>query len=423
MSVRRVRPGIAAGRLRAPPSKSYTHRAVLAAHFVGHRYRIEDPLVADDTLATLRAVRALGTAGTRRRGRWELAPGAVPKLQRVIDCGESGTTLRFLLPAAARLSSPVRFALGPGLRRRPLAHGLAALRAAGARVTGDGRPPKFLDVRGPIHPLHGTVDASESSQFLSGLLYALPGLPSSSVLSRVGSIVSEPYLEATVRMLAAHGVTVHRHGRRFEVPAPQEFSGARFRVPGDASSAAYHWAAAAATGGSVTVEGISAEWPQADLAILTALANAGVEVRRRARSVTVSGRPQRPLRADLDGSPDLLPLLGVLAATTVGTSRLRGAAHAGAKESNRRRETAKLARAMGAHVSTGPAVVAITGTDRPSSFSYDGAGDHRMVMSAAVGALVGKSASRIGSAETVRKSYPEFWSDFHQLTGAAEGGR
>jgi 3-phosphoshikimate 1-carboxyvinyltransferase len=420
MTERRVRPGVANGRLGAPPSKSYTHRAVMAAHYAGRTYRLENPLVADDTLATLRAVSALGTRCHRGRNAWELRPDSDGTTKTTIDCGESGTTLRFLLPAAACLDRPVRFAMGPGLRRRPLGHGLTVLRTAGARIRRASQSSGLLEIRGPIRPFDTELDTSESSQFLSGLLFAAPGLTGPSVLRRRGPIVSEPYVEATLRVLALHRIRVDRRGRRFGVPAPQRFQGARFRVPGDASSAAYLWVAAAISGGSVTVEGVSESWPQADLALLPVLERAGVRVERHLHSVTVAGRPERPLRANLDDAPDLLPLLGALASATPGRSVLRGATHATGKESDRRYETARLSRSMGAQVVVGSTCLSITGRARPTSFSYDGAPDHRMVMSAAVGALAADGPSRIRSTESVAKSYPGFWADLDRLTGGGE---
>jgi 3-phosphoshikimate 1-carboxyvinyltransferase len=168
----------------------------------------------------------------------------------------------------------------------------------------------------------------------------------------------------------------------------------------------------------VSVRGIAPEWPQADLAILSALETMGSSVVRSAGGVTVSGRATGPVRVDLDDAPDLLPLLGVLGATTPGRTVLRGASHADGKESDRRRETARLARAMGAKVTVSARQLSVEGRGRPRHFDYGGAADHRMVMSAAVGAIAGDGPSRIGSAECVAKSFPAFWSVFEGLTNS-----
>lgn len=420
-----VHPGIVFGRLTAPPSKSYTHRAVLVAHYASRPYRVENPLECEDTWATLRGVGVLGTRSEQRAGDWELRPGdAAPKAgRRRIECGESGTTLRFLLPAAARLSAPVAFGAAAPLRRRPVREGLAVLRQAGVEVRTRPTASSLVEVHGPMSPVRGALDTSESSQFLSGLLLALPGLSGRSELRRTGRMVSEPYVDATLRTLQLHGIEVQRTGRRFVVPAPQEYRGDRIRIPGDASSAAYLWAAAAITGGTVEVEGMDGDWPQADLAILAWLETMGAIVARGPESVRVSGRTTVPLRANLDDSPDLLPLLGVLAAATPGRTVLTGGVHARKKESDRRGETARLVRAMGARIAVTDNGMRVEGRLHPRRFDYGGAADHRMVMSAAVGALAATGPSRIGSADSVAKSFPGFWDALARLGVSVEKRR
>jgi 3-phosphoshikimate 1-carboxyvinyltransferase len=423
MTVRVVRPGVASGRAAAPPSKSYTHRAVLLGHYSGRRFTIIDPLDSDDTWATLRGVAEIGTAVRRQKDTWVLSPGAEHSSgrTRTIRCHESGTTLRFLLPAAARLPVRVRFEAGRRLRRRPVLPLLSVLRAAGVRTTPFARGPGLVQVRGPMEPVQGRLDGSASSQFLSGLLLALPTLSGPSAIRVTGSPVSRPYVDATLEVLRRHGITIHENGRRINVGAPQTYIGTSFRVPGDASSAAYLWAAGAVTGGTVAIERVAdPTWPQADLAILPLLGQMGATVNLRRRSTCVAGPLVRPIDADLTAAPDLLPLLGVLAATVPGVSRIRGASHARGKESNRRTETARLARAMGATVSLTAGMLKIEGRARPQSFSYGGAADHRMVMSAGVGALTADAPCRIGSAETVGKSFPGFWTALAGLTGRQE---
>ncbi|MFI5414405.1 MAG: 3-phosphoshikimate 1-carboxyvinyltransferase [Candidatus Lutacidiplasmatales archaeon] len=425
MTTRIVRPGIVFGRLVAPPSKSYTHRAVLAAHFGSRPYRVENPLDCQDTVATLRGVGVLGTHSERREGVWELdrSDGRPQPRRRRIGCGESGTTLRFLLPAAARLAVPVTFAAAPSLRRRPVDGVLEVLRQAGVQVRRRPRATDWISVQGPMTPVRAPLDASESSQFLSGLLLALPGLSGPSELRCTGRMVSEPYVDATLRVLELHGIEVQRSGRRFRVPAPQAYRGDRIRVPGDASSAAYLWAAAAITGGTVDVEGMDEDWPQADLAILPWLESMGAIVARGPDSVRVSGRTTLPLRANVDDAPDLLPLLGVLAASTPGRSILSGGIHARRKESDRRAETVRLVRAMGARITVTSQAMRIEGRLHPRGFAYGGAADHRMVMSAAVGALAATGPSQIGSADAVTKSFPGFWDAMARLGVALEKRR
>jgi 3-phosphoshikimate 1-carboxyvinyltransferase len=407
-----VRPGRATGRVPAPPSKSYTHRAIVAGHLAHRRYQIVHPLDSDDTRATARAVGLLGTPVRRFRDHWSLRPLARSRTRRAvsIDCGESGTTLRFVTAVAARQELPVTFHGQGRLPIRPMATLWSALKTLGAsyrpRSVGAGLP---VTIRGPLHGGRVVLDASESSQFASALLLVLPVLREDSTLVLRGALVSQPYLEATLAVLTAHGVRLTRSGRRFEIPGGQRYRGTRFHVPGDASSAAYLWVAAAISGGEVRVDGVPIDWPQADLAVLDLLRHVGAEVHRDRRGATVRAGPLRPFRIDLTQAPDLYPLAGVLAAAIPGTSQLSGAAHVVTKESDRRAGTAHLVRQLGARVRRTSSGLIIDGRPPLRAFRLEGEHDHRLVMSAAVAALAARGSCTIGDGLAVRKSFPEFW--------------
>ena len=421
MSSVRIRPGPVYGRVRAPPSKSYTHRALVVGHLARRPFRVIRPLDSDDTRATAAALHQLGTSVHRGPEAWRLSPSSGrPGSDPVrVQCHESGTTLRFA-SVLAGLQSRTTLISGEGrLSARPIDELLGALGALGAscrHVRGRGLP---IEVRGPIHGGRISLDASESSQFASALLLALPTLDESSVLELTGTIVSRPYLDATLAVLAHHRIGVVRQGRRFRISGRQHFRGTRFVVPGDASSAAYLWAAAAVGGGRVRVDGVGGSWPQADLAALGLLEAAGAQVHRWSSGAEVSAGRPKPFSVDLTDAPDLYSLAGVLAATTTGESRIVGAEHVVLKESNRRAGTARLARRLGAKVRETSKGLTIRGTSRPKALNLPHLSDHRLVMSAAVGALASSGPSTIGERQAVRKSYPGFWSAFR---GLSEGG-
>lgn len=419
MTTVRILPGAVRGTALAPPSKSYTHRALIAAHLAARRYLVLHPLDADDTRATARALRRLGSRVRWGRTRWEVRPVAAESRARAtIQCGESGTTLRFVAALAASSARPVRLVGRGRLPSRPMAELVQALRELGARCRfagGAGRLP--LDVEGPIHGGAVRLDASRSSQFASALLLTLPSVPGDSVLRLTGAIVSEPYLDATLAVVRRHGVRIDRRGRTFVIPGSQRYHGDRFDVPGDASSAAYLWAAAAVTGGEVRVRGIPSNWPQADLAVLDLLERAGANVERVRDGATVRGRARRGFALDLTGAPDLYPLAAVVAATVPARSRLRGAPHVVHKESDRRAGAVRLARALGAEVEANRREVRIQGTRTPSAVEITDLDDHRLVMSAAVGALAGGGPSDVGDARAVAKSFPGFWVGLAALGG------
>ncbi|HTT15763.1 MAG TPA: 3-phosphoshikimate 1-carboxyvinyltransferase [Thermoplasmata archaeon] len=411
MSEVRVRPSTVEGRLRAPGSKSYTHRFLIAAHFASRSSRLRRPLVSDDTLRTVAALRRLGSRVSVAPGAWTVVPGVGRAgTSATLDCRESGTTLRLVSAAAAVQPRRFRFVGRGRLPVRPMRPLFDALVDLGATVRRS-HPEAALpfELRGPIHGGSVALDVGQSSQFTSALLLALPTVLPDSRIRRVGRPVSEPYVRATIEVLRRRRIAVQEDRGGFRIPGGQTYEAGRDEVPGDASSAAYLWAAAAISGGRVTVDGVPPDWPQADLAVLDLLERYGAEVARRGSTVRVEGRARRPFRCELSDAPDLYPLAGVLAAAAPGRSELRGAEHVALKESDRRSETARLARAMGARVRASPAGLSIEGRRDPRPLGVTDLSDHRLVMSAAVGALAATGTSSIGDARAVAKSFPGFF--------------
>jgi 3-phosphoshikimate 1-carboxyvinyltransferase len=420
MTVRTIRPGLARGRLRAPPSKSYTHRALVAAYLADRRCEVVRPLESEDTRATRDGLRVLGAKIHRSRNGWIVTRGRSTSFpsRRTVHCGESGTTLRLLSAVAALGSNRVAFEGAPQLATRPMNDLFDALRTLGVEVHAPSRRRSLpCTIRGPLGPGSVTIRGNISSQFTSALLMVLPTAHGTSRLRIQGTAVSQPYVEATCAVLRDRSIRIRRSPDGFIIPGNQKYRAGRILVPGDASSAAYLWSAGAATGGTVTVEGVSLDLPQADLAILRILSKMGARVARSAGDIRVSGPLSRPIVVDLTDSPDLFPLVAALAALIPGRrSQLLGAPHLEFKESNRRTESIRLARALGAEVSENSSRVAIVGADTPRSLELPSLRDHRLVMSAAVAALVGPRVSRVGVAEAVSKSFPGFWVALNSLT-------
>ena len=418
-----LRPGPISGSIRAPPSKSYTHRALVVGHLAHRPFRVRQPLDSDDTRATAVALGRLGTPVVRTEKMWEVRPGSLASSPRAvrIQCRESGTTLRLACALSALTERTVLITSADRLSERPIDELLRALMKLGgeARHVRGLRTP--IAIRGPIRGGHVSLDVSRSSQFASALLLTLPTLDDDSVLELTGTIVSRPYIDATLAILRHHGIHLERKGRRFYIPGRQRPQGSGFTVPGDASSAAYLWVAAALSGGQVSVTGLPQKWPQADFAVLELLRLAGATVVRRTDGATVSpGRP-RPFRVDLTDAPDLYPLAGVIAATIPAASYIFGAGHAVHKESDRKTATGRLARCLGAKVKVSSVGLRILGTSRPKAINLPALTDHRLVMSAAAGALAAGERSRVGEREAVRKSFPEFWSALATLSGGSSG--
>jgi 3-phosphoshikimate 1-carboxyvinyltransferase len=412
-----VRPGPLFGSILAPPSKSYTHRELIASYLAAAPSLLLRPLDCDDTRRTLVALQRLGAQVRIGVDRWRVSPPAdrpKPKGKVVVQCGRSGTTLRFLAGLAGVLDREVELRGDAQLARRPLGPLLDYLESAGAEVR-RARPGRSLPItiRGPVRRTGGAIDATESSQFASALLLALPVRPARSQVSLRGRPVSAPYLAATVDVLRRRGVRWRRRGATFRIDGPARIQGGTVSIPGDASSAAYLWAAGAISGGVVEVRGVPTDRPQADLRILPTLAAMGSSVIEGREGITLWGRPERAIRTDLTEAPDLLPLVGVIAAGARSPSLLTGARQAALKETDRRRTTLALVRQLGASASDGRAGLRIVphGSLRPIRRTLPD--DHRLVMSAAVAAL--RAGGVVRPAEAVEKSYPDFWRDLRAL--------
>ncbi len=422
--IRIVRPARARGTIRPPGSKSYTHRALVIAAIGRTVLRIRNPLDSDDTRTTAHGIRRLGASVTRTADTWTVRPAARPLDRRTtIRCGESGTSLRLLTGLASLQERPVRFVGEGRLPLRPMESLFRALEGLGARIRRE-RPDRSLPftIRGPIQSGIARISAEDSSQPVSSLLIALSALDRPSTVTIVGSVVSAPYIGATTAFLKELGYGVIGSERCYRLRGRVRAAPRSIDIPTDASSAAYLWAAAAISGGSVAVEGLEARYPQADLELLRALRRMGASVARRDSTIRVSGPLRRGVRADLTDSPDLFPLLGVLAtAAPGGPSTLEGTPHLRHKESDRRKETIDLVRAFGARARSANGQLVISPPGEMSPISRQDATDHRLVMSAAVGALAAAAPSRIGDARAVAKSYPRFWSDLARVLPLTRG--
>ncbi|HEV2165582.1 MAG TPA: 3-phosphoshikimate 1-carboxyvinyltransferase [Thermoplasmata archaeon] len=412
------------GCVTAPPSKSYTHRELVASYFADGRSELVRPLRSSDTSATRRGLTRLGARVWSAGDSWFVEPPSLVASGRrrrtSIDCGESGTSLRFLTAVAATRSYPVRLFGGPRLSRRPIGGLLRFLEAAGAEVRRPRKPRTLpITVLGPVHALRGALDASESSQYLSALLLAFPSIAGVTRISAVGAEVSAPYVAATRDVLARRGVEWDVSGRESRIQGPRPPRARRVTIPGDASSAAYLWAGAAATGGEVRVTGVPRRRPQADLAILGILKRMGARVELHPDGATVRGKGLKGVAWELTDQPDLLPLVGALAALARGSTRILGAAHAAFKESDRRKTTASLVRAIGGRVRLLPRRIDITPGAGVRPLLLPSIRDHRVIMSAAIAALGASGPSTLGDARAVEKSFPGFWSELRALGGSA----
>ncbi len=404
------------GELAAPRSKAYTHRALITSLLTRGETRIETPLRCDDTANTLQAIRGLGAQVTIHGDEMTVTgQGALSKPQGTIDCGESGATLRFLTAVSAAFPHTVTLTGGTGLSSRPMLPLVRALESLGANVRLEANPKFQIDVQGPLRGGKAIIPGDVSSQFISGLLLAAP-LAEKDVRIRVnGRTESRPYVDMTLEVMKKHGVDVEEPSSEFIVPAPQQYHPTTHMVPGDFSSASFLLAAAATAGDKITLSGLDESSGEPDAVILDVLSKIGARVEKSGHSVQLEKGTIESFEFDARDHPDLVPVLAILACSAKGPSVIRGVARLRYKETNRLETVPEELRKMGANISFGPDRMIVEGPRKLVGQELSSHGDHRVAMACTIASLTADGTSLIQGAETVSKSYPNFFEDLSSL--------
>jgi 3-phosphoshikimate 1-carboxyvinyltransferase len=403
-----------------PGSKSITARALVLAALADGPSRLVRPLRARDTDLMAAGLRALGVGIAEDGDDWGVTPAPL-RGPAEIDAGLAGTVLRFLPPVAALATGPVRMDGDPRLRDRPNAGLIDGLRQLGVEVDDGGRGKAPFTVHGTGRVRGGAVevDASESSQVVSGLLLAAARFDDGIDLTLTGGVPSMPHVEMTVTTLREHGVEVTSRGHAWRV-APGPVRARDVVIEPDLSNAAPFLAAALVTGGRVTVR----DWPEVTTQpgaqldrILSAM---GAEVERTPVGLRVTGSgPIRPLVADLGEVGELTPVLAALCALADGPSRLTGIGHLRGHETDRLQALDEVLTAVGARVEQLPdGLVIEPGRRRPALL--DSYADHRMVHAAAVLGLAIEGV-QAGDPGAVAKTLPDFVERWNGLLGQSAG--
>lgn len=441
MTTVEVFPSRLAGEIRAIASKSAAHRALICAALSDAPCRVACPTTSQDIDATAACLRALGAGVTREQGAFLVTPvprtpegTLAPELRgATLDCGESGSTLRFMLPVCLALGADATLTGHGRLPQRPLSPLREELEAHGCVLSAPGEWP--LHTSGRLQAGTYAFAGDVSSQFTTGLLLALPLLGGPSAVRLTPPVESRPYIDMTLAALAQFGadVTEGPDGVSWEVAPSRLASPGTLEVEADWSNAAF-WLAAGALGADVALTGLDPASTQGDRAVCAILERFGARVTWDASGAVRAQAPDGALHAcDIDASdvPDLVPVLSVVAACAHGVTRVTGAARLRLKESDRLMSTSEMLCALGVTVVELPDGLEIYGCapspDDPgaclSGACVSSANDHRLAMSAAVAALRARGPVTIMGAQAVDKSYPAFFDDWRALGGRVEGGR
>ena len=406
------------GVVSAPPSKAYTHRMLIAASLSNGTSKIFNPLISDDTQATLEAVKALGATTELHENCWTIhGQESIKTPGHPIDCRESGSTLRFMIPVAALASGPSTFLFGASFEKRPVAPLLESLKELGVDSTVQGSGSSVLVCGGGIRGGKTSIRGDVSSQFISGLLFACPRAKEDTEITVTAPLESKGYVAMTLEVIVKHGLegAVNHDLSRLWIPSNQVYSPCDHTVPGDFSSAAFLLAAAAVTSSKVRVKNLDYQTAQGDRAILGILHDMSAAVNVEDDSVDFNGGQLAAVDIDATDIPDLVPVCAVLACYAEGTSEIYNAKRLRYKESDRLDSICTELKKMGADIVAKEDGLTINGSSALHGATIDPHNDHRIAMACAVAALGARGKTKIQNVECINKSYPQFFDDLRVL--------
>ena len=413
---RTIIPGARTGRVRIPASKSQAHRLLICAALGEEKTEVVCDGISADIAATAKCLSALGAKIEEMETGFLVSPiKKVPEGRCELYCGESGSTLRFLLPIVGALGVQAAFHREGRLPQRPLAPLDGVLTAHGMTLSEDG---DILLCSGQLQAGDYEITGNVSSQYISGLLMALPRLAGESTLTVTGTLESAAYVAMTEDALRLSGVEFSKNGASYAIPGGQRFRlPARTAVEGDWSNAAFFLCMGALAKEGIRVEGLNLKSSQGDRGVLDVLRAFGAAVSEEENAVTVRRGTLRGVTVDASPIPDLIPVLSVVASVAAGETRVENAYRLRLKESDRLQSTANLLRALGGRVEEKEDGLVITGVSALHGGAVETQNDHRLAMSAAVAACAAMGEVTVDNDACVAKSYPRFWEDYGSLKG------
>lgn len=414
----RIYPSDTGGKIKSIASKSAAHRLLICAAFADGETTVRCDEVNEDILATAECLRALGAAIERKEKSFCVTPVKELRKNAILNCNESGSTLRFLLPVVCMLGADATFLMAGRLPSRPLSPLWEILEERG--IAFEWVRPNMLSCRGRVDENEFSISGSVSSQFISGLLFALAVCGRAGKIKITDKLESEPYVEMTAKALRSFGVRVEKTEDGYSVDGARLVSCREAVTEGDWSNAAFPLAMGAIGKNPVTVTGLDIRSTQGDRKIIDILSEFGAKTEVSETEVTVSGGKLCGIKIDASQIPDLVPVLATVASVAEGQTVIYNASRLRIKESDRLMSVSEMLTSFGADISETEDGLIINGKPRLSGGVTKSYGDHRIAMSAAVASVVCRDDVIIDNAEAVAKSYPGFWADVAKLGIKAE---
>lgn len=417
MSDVKFSPFVPNGTVNVPPSKSDVHRAIICAAMANGVSRISPVALSNDIKATIGCIKALGADAVLENNVLTVDGTNMYKNKTaLLDCGESGSTLRFFIPIAAVGNINATFVGKGKLPQRPIGIFTEALPKAGTVCKTEGGLP--LEIKGQLKSGIFKIPGNVSSQFITGLLLALPILEGDSEIVLTSPLESVGYIAMTIRTMKQFGVNIQATEKGWHIKGGQSYKTCDYTTDGDWSQAAFFMVLGAVSG-KVTVKGVAKDYTQGDKKCAEILARFGAKVTQLDNEVTVEKRELKAITIDASQIPDLVPVLSVCAAFAEGTTKIINAERLRIKECDRLKATAELLNNLGGKVKELSDGLEITGVSSLKGGNVNGYNDHRIVMSAAVCAARSDEDITATFAMSINKSYPDFYIDYNSIGGKA----
>lgn len=401
------------GTIDAIASKSDAHRLLIAAALADNTCKLILNSSSNDIKATSDCLEAAGAKIEKVGTNLTVTPIKKVADKAVFDCGESGSTIRFLIPVAAALGISCIFTGSGRLPERPQTPILKALSQNGITVSANGEFP--IRLSGQLKSGVFTLPGNVSSQFVTGLIFALPLLDGNSEIRLVPPVESKPYINMTVATVKKFGIEIEEKGNSYFVKGNQKYiSPQEIKVDGDWSNGAFFAVFGALS--ELTINGLFSDSLQGDKAIADIVMRMGADVSITETSLTVKKNRLHGIEIDVSNTPDLVPVIAALSVFAEGTTTITNAARLRIKESDRLKTVTELIQAAGGDITELPDGLIINGGKKlKDEFTFDGCNDHRIVMAAAVLSFASKVT--ITNAQAINKSYPDFIRDITKLGG------
>lgn len=405
------------GVLNVPTSKSLTHRALICAALAKGKSTIRNIVFSEDIKATMNALTQIGAKFERDKTS-VIVKGvrSIKSPNEAIDCNESGSTLRFLIPILSLTNKPVEFTGKPSLLKRPQTIYDTLFKEDAIPFVHDA---KRIMVNGSVKSRDYYIDGSISSQFFTGLMFSLPLLKEDSTIHIKGVLESKGYIDLTIHILEQFGIEIHELKDAYYIPGNQSYKPFDYTVEGDYSQAAFYLVGGILNG-SVTITNLSHESLQGDREIIDIIKRMKGRLIFTENGFTATKSDTNGTTIDISNCPDLGPIVALLGSLSKGTTTITNAARLRLKESDRIESTVTTLQQLGANIKTEEDDIIIYGKSKLQGGNIDSFNDHRIAMMVSIAALRCENPVILSQANAVNKSYPHFFDDYTSLGGKIE---